>query len=93
MRLTDAKIQSLSNQLLAALEALPQVTFKGTASQVGFTVKSIMTEDLRREDQLDEEVKRLLEHHLRGKSRMSIDYNTLFRKAKAQMIRERKLVI
>jgi len=49
--------------------------------------------DLRREDELDQEVKRLLEQHLRGVNRASIDYEELFRKAKAQVVKDRKLVI
>ena len=93
MRLTEAKILSLSEQLLQALSNHPQVTLKGSPSQVALRIRSVITEDLRREEGLDEEVKQLLETALRGKNRMSIDYQALFKKAKAQMIRERKLVI
>ena len=93
MRLSEAKIDSLAVQLMAVLEASDSVTLKANPSQVLFRIKSVITEDLRREDELDEEVRSLLEMHLRGKNRMSIDYQSLFKKAKAQMVRERKLVL
>lgn len=93
MRLTEAKIQSLSEQLLQVLSNHPQVKMRATPGQVALRIRSVITEDLRREDGLDEEVRRLLEAHLKGKNRLSIDYQALFKKAKAQLIRERKLVI
>jgi hypothetical protein len=93
MRLTEAKIQSLSEQLLQTLLRQSQVKFRGTESQVALRIRTVITEDLRREDGLDEEVRELLEAALRGKNRMSVDYQALFKKAKAQLIRDRKLVI
>ena len=93
MRLTDTKIQALTDKLVATLSEHRQVTLKGSASQVAFRIRMGITEDLRREDALEEEVRQLLERHLRGRSRMSLDYQTLFKKAKAQLVRDRKLVI
>ncbi len=93
MRLTEEKIQSLTDQLVQVLDGHAQVTLKGTPSQAAFKIRTVIVEDLRREEALDEEVRQLLETHLRGRSRMSLDYQELVKKAKAQLIRQRKLVI
>lgn len=93
MRLTETKIQSLTDQLVAMLSQHPQVNIKGNESKVAFKIKTVILNDLRREDNLDDEVRELLEAALKGKNRVSLDYNTLFKKAKAQLIRERRLVI
>jgi hypothetical protein len=69
------------------------VKLEGPPPQIALHIRGVIAEDLRREDRLDEEIKQLLELHLRGKNRFSIDYQELFRKAKAQVIRQRKLVI
>ena len=55
MRLTDAKVQSLTDQLVTTITEHPQVTLRGTPSQIAFQIKSVILEDLRREDDLDEE--------------------------------------
>ncbi|NUP88923.1 MAG: DUF507 family protein [Candidatus Sumerlaeia bacterium] len=93
MRLTEAKIQSLADQVYDVLAKSDQVTFIAGSNQIAFRIKAAITDDLRREDQLDQEVTQILEAALRGKNRMSIDYQSLFKKAKASLIRERKLVI
>jgi hypothetical protein len=93
MRLTETKIQALTDKLFETVTNHPKVTVKGQPNQIAFKIKAAIAEDLRREDALDEEVKRLLEAALKGKNRMSLDYQTLFRKAKATLVRDRKLVI
>jgi hypothetical protein len=93
MRLTEEKVRSLAGKITRMLEEHPKVTLKADASQIAMRVGAVYLADLRREEELDQEVKRLLEQHLRGVNRASIDYEELFRKAKAQVVKERKLVI
>ena len=93
MRLTDDKVHALATKLTRMLNEHPKVTLKADVEQIAMRVRAVMIADLQREDALDQEVKTLLEQHLRGVNRASIDYEELFRKAKAQVIRERKLVI
>lgn len=93
MRLTEEKARSLAAKVTRLLEEHPKVTLKADAAQIAMRVAAIYLADLRREDELDQEVKRLLEQHLRGVNRASIDYEELFRKAKAQVVKDRKLVI
>ena len=93
MRLTEEKITALARQLTKTLAEHPGVTLNAAEPQIEGRIRSVITEDLKREEALDDEVKRLIEPHIRGKNRMTFDYEALFKRAKAQLVKDKGLVI
>jgi hypothetical protein len=93
MRLTREKIESLSRQLLHELKSRPDVKLLADESLAQLEIKSVIAADLRREDEIDGEVREILKKHSDRISRENMDYTILFRKIKQQMMRERDLVL
>ncbi|MCD6386370.1 DUF507 family protein [Candidatus Sumerlaeota bacterium] len=93
MRLREEKIDSLSRQLLNFLRKHKDVTFKEKDIRVFLEIKRIITLDLKREDEIDEEVHELLKKYRERISSKDMDYQYLFRRAKAQIMKERGLKI
>ena len=93
MRLREEKIDNLSRQILNHLRKHPEVTMKEKDVRVFLEIKRVITNDLRKEDQIEEEVKELLERYREKISTKDMDYQYLFRKAKEQLMKERGLVM
>jgi hypothetical protein len=93
MRLTKEKIESLSQQLLKELKSKPDVKLTGEESRVLLEIKSLIVADLKREDEIDGEVREILKKHVDRITRENMDYSVLFRKIKQQIVRERDLVL
>ena len=93
MRLKEEKIDSLSRQILNVLRSIPDITFKEKDIRIFLEIKKIITEDLKREEAIDEEVRILLEKYRERISTKDLDYQYLFRRAKAQLMKERGLIM
>jgi hypothetical protein len=93
MRLTREKIESLSQQLLKELKSKPDVKLTAEESRVLLEIKSVIVADLKREDEIDGEVREILKKHIDRITRENMDYSVLFRKIKQQIVRERDLVL
>jgi hypothetical protein len=93
MRLTKEKIESLSKQLLDELKKQPEVSFKADESLINLEIKTAITADLKREDEIDLEVREILKKHMNRINLENMDYSVLFRKTKQKIIKERGLVI
>ena len=53
----------------------------------------MLTEDLAAEDKLNDEVREILQGHAEEINRGMVNYQELFRKVKAKLARDRKMVI
>lgn len=93
MRLREEKIDSLSRQILQRLRSLKEVKFKEKDIRIFLEIKRVVTLDLKREDEIEEEVRELLEKHRDKISTRDLDYQYLFRRAKAQLMKDRGLVM
>jgi hypothetical protein len=93
MRLRGEKIGNLASQLLESLKANPGVRVLADDAVVLHDIERIITEDLKAEDALDEEVRQILSKHIDRIHREGLDYAVLFRRTKQQLIRERGLTI
>jgi hypothetical protein len=93
MRLRREKIDDLSFKILSELKKNPDVVIRGKEENVLHEIKNIITMDLEREDKLEDEVRDLLQKHMKQIYRDDISYIELVRKAKKQLARERGLVL
>lgn len=93
MRLRDEKIASLATQVLEELKANDSVQLLADEEIVSLEIRRVITEDLKAEDALDEEVRQILSKHIDRIHREGLDYSILFRRTKQQLIRERGLKI
>jgi hypothetical protein len=57
------------------------------------TLSRVLTEDLAAEDKLNDEVREILQGHAEEINRGMVNYQELFRKVKAKLARDRKMVI
>ena len=93
MRLKEEKIRNIVEQIIDMLEKDDRAVFLKDTQEVLHAIKGVITDDLKREDELDEEVRSLLEAHRDKIAWGDVDYHALFQKTKKMLIRERKMVI
>ncbi len=90
MRFTDAQISRLSDALLSALLEKGGATLKADRSRVLTRIEEIIRGNLRQEDDLDREARRLLETHLR-QAPPGVDQHKLLAMIKKKLAEERGL--
>ncbi len=93
MRLREEKIDSLSRQVLQFLRKHKDIKLKDKDIRIFLEIKRVITNDLKREDEIEEEARQLLEKHREKISTKYLDYQYLLRRAKAQLMKERGLVL
>lgn len=92
MRLTPAKVDDLVRHIVEALKSSEDGTLADD-NRAAAVARDTLLDDLRREDQLDEDVRALLKRHASQIHGENLDYNLLFQKAKRQMAREKGIVL
>jgi hypothetical protein len=92
MRLTRDQIGQISQRIVRGLLKDEMIATERPEETTDTLVK-VFTEDLAAEDRLNEEVHELLKNYSEEISRGMVNYQELFRKAKAKLARDRKMVI
>jgi hypothetical protein len=92
VRLTPAKIDDIVRQLLQALKESGNVSVADEKKAAAFA-RDTLLEDLKREDELEDEVRALLRRHANQIHGQDLDYNLLFQRAKRQLAREKGIVL
>jgi uncharacterized protein len=80
----------LSRQVVARL--VPSVIETGSPQNVIDTVSSLITDEMEAEDRLNDEVREILNQYSEYMRREGVSYQEMFRKAKNQLIAQRKIV-
>ncbi len=93
MRMREEKIDYLSRRILQVLRDNSNVSFEKKDIRIFLEIKRVITQDLKREEEIDEEVRELLEKYRERISNKDMDYQFLFRRAKSQLMKERGLVM
>lgn len=93
MRLSERKVDDLSHKIYQALSKSKFIILDRVEAPIVETVKNVFLDDLRAEDDLDEEVERILDEHAEEMRRRGADYHTMFKKTKALLAREKKMVV
>ena len=92
MRLTRDQVGFVSQHIVRGLIRDGFIT-ADQPEQVIDSIVQVVTTDLEAEDKLNDEVREMLLNFSDEISRGSLNYQELFRKAKAKLARERKMVI
>jgi hypothetical protein len=92
MRLKPEKIEDLAAKVLQGLKENPDVLLRGKEADIQREVKSVITMDLRREDEIEEEAREILQQYMKRIYRDDISFTELLRKAKKQIGREKGLI-
>jgi len=89
MRLKPEKIEDLARKVLEELKNNPEVAIRGSEDAVFHEIKAVIEMDLKREDDMEEEVRNLLKAHMTRINKEDVNFTNLVRKAKQQMAKER----
>ncbi len=92
MRLSEKRCEAIARTI--AQKLIHAGLVRGVTSRnLEACLKRALIEDLQIEDQLNEEVRDLLEKHRDQMEEMGADYHESFRKFKQKLARDRKLVL
>lgn len=92
MRLTRDQVGFVSQHIVRGL-LKDEFIAADLPDKVIDLIAHVVTADLEAEDRLNDEVREMLKNYADEISRSSLNYQDLFRKAKAKLARERKMVI
>jgi len=93
MRLSEAKVDSLTEQIAAMLGERDDIERRTDGNRLRALIRQAMVEELSVEDRLDEEVRRLLQQYDREIRAGRLSYNTLFTRIKSKLVRERGIIL
>ena len=91
MRLMPKQVEKICSDMVERLISKRLVRLKCTPEELKEWIKDIFIADLKVEDELNEEVKRLLE--TQPQALKGVDYQKMFEMIKKRLIRERGLII
>jgi len=92
MRLTRDQVEAMSQRIIRGLFKDEMIALDRPEAAVDL-LAAVFLADLEAEDRLGDEVHELLKNYADEISRGMINYQDLFRKVKAKLARDRKLVI
>lgn len=93
MRLSERKIRYLSEKITAWLESRGDVELFDRSDVVGLAVARAITHELKLEDDLDDEVEKVLKTYQTQIRGQNMDLTLLRLKIKAQLAREKGIVL
>jgi len=92
MRLTQDQIGHIARQIVRGLLKEEMIIVDHSEQATELLVETFV-KDFKDEEALNDEVRNLLENYSEEINRGMVNYQELFRKVKAKMARERKIVI
>lgn len=93
MKLSESKVDSLTGQIVEMLQGRDDIEVRTDTNRLRALVRQAMLDELLVEDRLEEEVRQILQRYEAEIRRGRLSYNTLFHRIKAQLVRERGLVL
>lgn len=93
MRLAPKKIDVLAELIFEALASNEQVELQEGRDRTVGLIRQIITDDLRMEEELEEEARRMLEAHSDEIQRSGASMEKLVLKTKQKLAQERKMVL
>ena len=92
MRLTRDQVDYVSQQIVRGLVRESYIAAERHDPVID-SIAQVLVADLEAEDRLNDEVREMLKNFADEISRGSLNYQELFRKAKAKLAKERKMII
>ena len=93
MRLNQKLVDRIAQKIASHLLKSDLIIWEEPAEKLTAIINSIITKDLMIEDQLNEEVKTLLESKTQDYERSMMDYGRVFQMVKSKLVRERGLIL
>ena len=93
MRIQKELLDRIANKIVAALFEGDYLVWEDRPEKLEAIVNDVITEDLMVEDQLNEEVRLLIESRTKEYERDMMDYGRVFQMVKTKLARERGLIL
>ncbi|HET6421360.1 MAG TPA: DUF507 family protein [Geobacteraceae bacterium] len=94
MRLKKDQIDRMAEKILSDLETAKLVSLKGERKQLLETIKAVITNDIKAEEDLENEAERILDQTLRATGGGSgIDRHKMLKMIKDKLAKERNIVL
>ena len=93
MRLKPEKIEQLADLVYDHLGTIDELKFGGEREAVTLLIRNVITENLKAEDDLEDEARRLLEEHEGMISRRNVNFDQILRKTKEKLARDRNMIL
>ena len=93
MRLNQSLVDKISYRIANELLKSNLIVWEESLEKLCIVINSIIKKDLMIEDQLNEEVKTLLEAKTQEYERSMMDYGRVFQMVKSKLVRERGLIL
>ena len=92
MRLKKEFIEKISKKIIESLLSKNLIIWESSPDKLESIISGIIVDDLMIEDQLNEEVKELLDSRTDEYERSMMDYGRVFQLVKSKLARERGLI-
>jgi hypothetical protein len=92
MRLSSEQIEIISNRIVRGLAKRGYFDFDD-ADEIEAMVQEVITEELRVEDKLNDEVRDLMREHMARIRRADVEYHEMFKVIKARLAKERDIIL
>jgi uncharacterized protein len=92
MRLKKEFVEKISKKIIESLTKKDLIIWESSLDKLESIINNIIIDDLMVEDQLNEEVKQLLDSRTEEYERTMMDYGRVFQLVKSKLARERGLI-
>ena len=93
MKLRQSYIDSISNRLVDRLVKKGYIQLHADPNTVQARISQTIVDDLKVEDELDAEVRKILEGYTQQMRQQNIEYHEMFQRIKRKLVKERNLVL
>lgn len=93
MRLKPEQINLLTELIVDSLEHNDEIEFAVERGEISVLVRNAITDDLKAEEEIEEEARRLLEEHREQIQWKGMSFDKLLLKTKQKLAQERKMVL
>jgi len=93
MRIPKELLDQIAHKVVTALIDKDFIVWEELPEKLVAIVRDIITEDLMVEDQLNDEVRSLIESRTQDHERDMMDYGRVFQMVKSKLVRERGLIL
>jgi hypothetical protein len=93
LRLTSNKIEHLAGRLLHLCQQSKQIHVPGSADLVIRTIEDVIFADMRREEEIDEQVDELIQKHKNEIQTLEMDMGSLRNKFKREIAKKQGFVL
>lgn len=93
MRLSPKRIETLARVICRSLEQSSELQLVESPEKATQLIRQVIAEDIRLEEEIEDEARRLLDEHKNEIDRKGASYDSLLRKTKSRLAQERKMVL